>query len=428
MDIDDYESIDHEESDDYGSSEYDNSEDYDSSESNSERSYESPYESGMKKRRPIIGAIIDNDIETVRELIRSNKNNINEIGEKGRYEGVPIKYAIMYKRKEITELLIDDENFNIHIWIKIVKGNILHGLVDRDAFDMEFTLKIISKILSKLNHDEKKIVINNMGDNNFQTVLVTAINCQQDIRILDLLLLNGANPNIPNFYGNTPLMECITCYRARPFDLCQLLLNYGADPNLQQYGFGYTALMFACRNTQNFQIIELLIEISDINIQIKNGDTLLMESVLREASERNPKELNFFGIRKEGNIKIIAMILQHNPDIDIVNNCGKTVFDLIDEKYTSEKVKSMLFEYRRLKITENMMMSSLLNPYNKYDENIDNFPNVASLISEFLDGKSKKRKSKSKSVKKHSRKRKSVKKHSRKSVKKHSRKRKSANL
>jgi ankyrin repeat protein len=401
MDIEDYESEDYE-SEDYDSSEYDD-------ELSEQDEEESPYESGMKKSRPLIGAIIDNDIGRFHNLIITDKNYINDIGEKGKYEGLPIKYAIMYKRKEITELLIDNENFNVHLWIKMTKDtkdSVLYNLVDRNLFDTEFTIKIISKILNKLDSNEKKIVLNTKG---FQTVLSYAIDTQQDIRILELLLVNGANPNIPDAHGNTPLMSCIINYRNQPFDLCQLLLSYGADPNLNRNSAGYTALMFACRNKQNFLIIELLLENSNIDIQTNDGNTLLMEAVIREANEKNPKEPKFFGIRKQGNIKIIAMILEHNPDVDIVNNSGKTVFDLIDAKYTSKEVSSMLFKYRRLKITEYMMSLSLRNPSNEYDKNIDNFPNVASLISGFLDGKSKRKSIKRKSIKRKSIKRKSIK-------------------
>ena len=354
----------------------DESEDYEYDDELSEQEEE--------ERRPLIGLIIDNDIETFHNLIMS----------KGKYQGLPIKYAIMYKRKEITELLIDNENFDVHLWIKMTKG-ILQKLVDYNMFDAEFTFNAISKILDKLNSDEKNIIVNTKDENNFHTALSLAINNNQDIRILELLLVNGANPNIHDFNGITPLMSCIINYRNRPFDLCELLLRYGADPNLNPNSSGNTALMFACRNKQNFEIIELLLEISNIDIQTNDGNTLLMEAVIREANERNPEAPNFFGIRKNGNIKIIAMILQHNPNVDIVNISGKTVFDLIDAKYTSKEVKSMLFEYRRLKITEYMMSLSLRNPSNEYDKNIDNFPNVASLISGFLDGKSK-RKSKRK--------------------------------
>ena len=129
----------------------DESEDYEYDDELSEQEEE--------ERRPLIGLIIDNDIETFHNLIMSNKKYINDIGEKGKYQGLPIKYAIMYKRTEITELLIDNENFDVHLWIKMSKG-ILQKLVDYNMFDAEFTFNAISKILDKLNSDEKNIIVN----------------------------------------------------------------------------------------------------------------------------------------------------------------------------------------------------------------------------------------------------------------------------
>jgi ankyrin repeat protein len=63
-------------------------------------------------------------------------------------------------------------------------------------------------------------------------------------QVVELLLQNGANPNVRNANGNTPLI--LSIYEGFT-DVARLLLSFGADPNLKSSMFDqdFTALMTA---------------------------------------------------------------------------------------------------------------------------------------------------------------------------------------
>lgn len=69
------------------------------------------------------------------------------------------------------------------------------------------------------------------------------------------LLGAGANVNCLDAHGMTPLMQA--AHKASP-DLCELLLNHGADVNSNFHDYAYTALMFAAI-TGNLQTTEILL-------------------------------------------------------------------------------------------------------------------------------------------------------------------------
>ncbi len=83
------------------------------------------------------------------------------------------------------------------------------------------------------------------------------INTQKIKAIIDLLLNKGANPNIQNAYGFTPLMYASEINS----DLVALLLAKGANPNLKSRE-KKTALDFAQQSklpaTEKEKIIQLL--------------------------------------------------------------------------------------------------------------------------------------------------------------------------
>ncbi len=83
--------------------------------------------------------------------------------------------------------------------------------------------------------------------------------------LLDLLMLYGANPNITNKYGITPLM--IATYQGKE-DLVNKLLKYNANVNAQSRS-KRTALMWAAENDSNNDIVKILLD-KGAKIDIKN--------------------------------------------------------------------------------------------------------------------------------------------------------------
>lgn len=64
---------------------------------------------------------------------------------------------------------------------------------------------------------------------NGNTVLIRAIDRKIPKRVIELVLNYGSDPNGKNAEGTSPMFQCISMQR---FDLAQLLLDRGADPNL----------------------------------------------------------------------------------------------------------------------------------------------------------------------------------------------------
>ena len=98
-----------------------------------------------------------------------------------------------------------------------------------------------------------------------------SISYEIKMEIADLLIKFGADVNISNDYGHTPL---IFATRNKNFNLTYLLLRNGANVNVQNK-IGYTPLMYACDNNDAI-IVKLLLNFSDnyIDFSLINSGTV----------------------------------------------------------------------------------------------------------------------------------------------------------
>jgi len=87
------------------------------------------------------------------------------------------------------------------------------------------------------------------------------------IKIIELLLEHGADPNFSNIEGFTPLMHASMVNEK---EIVNLLLNNGAVPNLKDND-GNTALIYAIESYNSEFIIELLLE-NGADPTIKNNE------------------------------------------------------------------------------------------------------------------------------------------------------------
>ena len=120
--------------------------------------------------------------------------------------------------------------------------------------------------LSMSSNKNIELLLNNGADPNIQlnsgdTALVTVLAFQsfyKSTELMELLLDRGADPNIQNNHGNTVLMIVLTIYLDHmiKFLYVKLLLEHGANPNIKNRK-GETALAIAQEN--NFKEIEELL-------------------------------------------------------------------------------------------------------------------------------------------------------------------------
>ena len=136
---------------------------------------------------------------------------------------------------------------------------------------------------------------------------------------LQLLLEFGANPDIGDNSGDTPLR--IACDRRE--EQAKLLLEYGADPNISAPD--WTALPWAL-NTKEESIVELLLQYgADPNLRSKNGETGLLYACDRDVSPN-----------------IVQTIMNWGGDPNQENAHGRSPLDAATHHNKSQVVKILL--------------------------------------------------------------------------------------
>lgn len=172
----------------------------------------------------------------------------------------------------------------------------------------------INSIGSSLPQDaEKKIEailsagreINQKGQNTGSTALDIAAR-NNNAGLIRLLLDHGADPDIPNGIGRTPLINAAVWGKT---DALKTLLAHGPSVNSIEL-WGGTALD-AARDDNNFENVKLLIEAgADVNAKDGDGNTPLMKAVLNRQTD------------------IEKLLLQNGADRNIENNDGHTLEDM----------------------------------------------------------------------------------------------------
>jgi ankyrin repeat protein len=98
------------------------------------------------------------------------------------------------------------------------------------------------------------------------------------VDVVKEVLEKGVNPN-ESKDGNYVLLS--TCYAGGQYELAKLLLEFGADVNVQRASNGLTALHIACgaigdANYVKYEFVELLLDYgADVTIEDEKGHTAL---------------------------------------------------------------------------------------------------------------------------------------------------------
>ncbi len=142
------------------------------------------------------------------------------------------------------------------------------------------------------------------------------------IQIIELLIDYGANINLQNNHGNTALMICCHIGSDSHADAVALLIDNGANINLRN-GDGFNALTWTTNtSTNSAYIARILLENGiDINAQDIHGNTPLMI----ECKQFYP------------NYDMIKTLMMYDPDMDLKNNSGETVSDIINKNKSKGK-------------------------------------------------------------------------------------------
>lgn len=140
---------------------------------------------------------------------------------------------------------------------------------------------------------------------------------EDDIEILDLLLKNGANPNLKVEGGNPLIVSAAEYGNAQAVEL---LIKYGVSPN-QKSPSGDTPLTMAAKNKDDKTANVLINAGADVNAKDNEGFTPLMLAV------------------KSKNVKLVKSLLSAGADINATSNNGDTVVSLAG---TNKNINSAL--------------------------------------------------------------------------------------
>ena len=146
--------------------------------------------------------------------------------------------------------------------------------------------------------------------------LIEAMNIR-NLKLIQLLLSYGADPNVPiinneNKIISYPLIEVIGAnefYNTN--SLVRLLLRYGSNPSVQTYN-GITPLHYAVIYSSLEDITLLLIHGADPNATDINGHTPLFN----------------LHNRKKDNIKCLRLLLSYGANLNIVDTVGSNMLGL----------------------------------------------------------------------------------------------------
>ena len=149
-----------------------------------------------------------------------------------------------------------------------------------------------------------------LQDEDGQTALFHALrNKGIPFGILSSLVKNGANLNTRRKYDKcTPLMSVTQSCGIYEEQLVTWLVENGADVDLQDKD-GLTALHYACKTDNSFEVVSCLIK-NEANINACTGNKVT--PLMRAA--------------KKGNSDVVSLLIAHGANVDLKDKDGDTAF------------------------------------------------------------------------------------------------------
>lgn len=174
---------------------------------------------------------------------------------------------------------------------------------------------------------------NNQVDVNLHPSMLHNAVRRGDIRVIDLLIKNGAEINRKENDGNTPLMDAIVMLPSE--SVAKLLIDKGASLDIQNLD-GETALSYATEHGGSFEIIKRLVALK-ANLELKNtsGVTALMS-----ACRKNRIDVVKFLILAGANIEHVNGVCEWSPFRVAIFNNNVAFLKLLLEKKAMENVQS----------------------------------------------------------------------------------------
>ena len=308
--------------------------------------------SQIKQNNDLMKSIENNDIESVRNILRDG-NNLDIYNNK--YGMSSLMYAAKIGNMEIVKELLDfgAKDFDFAFYTACMEGywDIAQKFIEEGAnnFDIALSYAAIGGQLDIV----KELI--NLGAKDINGALVSA--CEGNhIELVKYFIENGANVNTKTYIepyryyegterkypitattdisiinelinaGATNLNEAII-YNAKQtnrIDIIFNLLELGADVNAKNYGNEKTLLMYLIeKENPDIEAIKRIIESgADINATDRNGNNILIRAVMFEYEKEDDGIYRIFSTPLE----VMEELLKAGADMTQRNIYGNTAY------------------------------------------------------------------------------------------------------
>ncbi|XP_014233436.1 ankyrin-1-like [Trichogramma pretiosum] len=236
----------------------------------------------------------------------------------------PLHYAVAESFEEQTVRVLL-ESGTIRIWqcggIDIMSQKAKKLRDDKNNLEMFF----------KIGKDFRQKLQVNSQDKLGNTALHLAVGLDDGCKnLVELLLQNGANPNLPNKYDLTPVHDKrgqTPLHYALPQgynkETVQVLLKNGANPN-QVDVEGLTLLHILCNNGRDFGKND--VDLSDLVLMIKDGTHQPLKVDTIDKYGRTPL---YYALLQSYNKRIVQVLLKNGANPNQVDGEGSTLLHVL---------------------------------------------------------------------------------------------------
>ena len=249
-----------------------------------------------------------------------------------------ISYGADVNQKDfrgLTPLMNASLNGYVKLAMELIKHNADVNAKDNTSADSLFyavnannSLELVKVLLN--SGANPNIVYSDPDEGSF-TILDRSL-YYNNFEIFKTLVENGANINKVNDRGEPLIVDAI---RRERFDIVEYLVDKGIDPTMKYTDYRNIpfSLLATAVNNNDTKIAEYLID-KGADVNTKAIIDNYMENGMTSNYKDNSKEaVNLiFAAIENGNTSLVKLLIEKGADTSVVDKDGKTIFDLAKEQ------------------------------------------------------------------------------------------------